>query len=1053
MTGNKGQAGRWLIGSARMMACATMLTPVAVIAQTRAFDIPAQPAAQSIPTFARQSGIQMLASARDIRGKTTNAVHGSHEVPKALQSFLKGTGLTAVPAGNSGMMTIRATSMPVRQMVSARAPQNSPASDAGSIAVQEPARPAVETAERTDIVVTGSRVIRDGSQAPTPLTVVGIDDMRNQPRADLADTLNLMPAFSGSMRPQAAPYTISNGTVGVNALNLRRLGVIRTLVLLDGHRSIGTTAEGIVDVSQFPQELVQRVEVVTGGASAAYGSDAVAGAVNFVLDKKFTGLKGELSGGVTTRGDNQGYSLSLTGGTSFADGRGHFLISGQLSAKDELRGSARDWMGAGRLTIQNPAYTATNGQPQYLFTDQVGPNRNIPGGLILDTALRGVSFGAGGVPQPFNFGAGLPGGGYMSGGDWQSIKDIRIGSLDPQIERRNIFTRLSYDVTDDIQVYGQFSYSRTHTANDGGWAYATSTFNIRQDNAFLPDEIRQRMVDLNLSQFTLGALPQDLVTNDQFNMIASENWRRTRRALVGATGKFDALGTNWDWEVFYQSSLARTKEITWNNPISANFSRAIDAVRDPRTGAIVCRSTLTNPANGCVPYNLMGIGMNSDAAIAYVVGSGVREQRFQHDNGGFSLSGDILSLPAGNVALAFGGEWRREQSDGSPGISGLFTANNNPTIGQYDVTEGFAEIVIPVLRDSPVGKMLELNGAARLTHYSTSGSVATWKFGASYTMVDGVRFRGTISRDIRAPNLFELMAGETTGNTNTRNPFRDNIVFAIPSIQRGNPNLAPEKALTTGVGVVLQPAALSGFTASVDYWNIDLKDSIGSLNSQQIVDQCFLGQQAICDLIDMTPGGDIASVSILPINIGQSVYRGIDYELGYRLPLDRLFSGVGGNLSIRALATNYLKAYSNNNITPALDTVGSLGTNGGPPDWQFNLSVTYDNGPFKFNLNANGFTSGTSNNDWVACASNCPASTLDNPTININHVPGEVYFGSNVAYTVAGAEFFFSVQNMFNLTPRTFQDLRNVVPSSPATNPVFFDTIGRAFRAGVRFKL
>ncbi len=919
--------------------------------------------------------------------------------------------------------------------------------------------------EDENIVVTGTRVARDGAQLPTPTTVVGIAELQAAPRLDLADVLNTLPAFSGSTRPTQSTFSLSAGLTGVNALNLRSLGLNRNLVLLDGHRSVATDANGVIDVSEFPQALVSRVEVVTGGASAAYGSDAISGVVNFILDKKFTGIKGEVSGQFSTYGDDKGYKASLTLGTDFADGRGHVMISGELSHKEALEGPARAWMTAGRQVIQNPAYTATGGQPLYLFTDNVGLMRNIPGGMITNTtgaaaALLGTAFGQGGTPYQFRFGTGVITQGFMSGGDWQLLNLVKTGTIDPELTKKGIFGRASFELTSGVELYAQASYNTSRSLSAAGQAYTNVGFTIRRGNPFIPASIAARMAadQLNIASFTVNTIPLDLITNRRFTMVGSDNTRKTQRYLIGANGEIPVFGSGWKYDVFYQKGIAKSFEWSFNNPNTARFTNALDAVRNA-SGAIVCAinndAITTNDDPACVPYNIMGLGVNSQAAINYVNSSGLRTQKFIQDNAGFSLTGDTFKLPAGPVSVAFGAEWRREQSTGTPlgGISGLFSANNFPTFGKYEVTEGFVEVVIPVLKDSPIGRLLELNGAGRLTHYSTSGSVKTWKAGAIYEPIDGLRFRGTISRDIRAPNLAELFRGGTLGSgANTPNPFLGNPppLVAIPTRTIGNPLLKPERALTKGFGVVAQPAMIPGLVASVDYWDIKISDAIGNLNSTQIIDQCFQTKlPSFCSAVDFAADArTITLVRVVPFNVAREVRRGIDFELGYRRPLGE------GSVTFRALATHNLKAVTNNNITAPINVLADYSANG-PQHWSYNLSLGYEGGRVRLNATAYGFTSGKARNDLIECTSGCPASTTAAPTANDNHVPGATYFGLSGSYEFFdGIVAFASVQNLLNKQPPAVPVyVGNNPPAGIPTNAAFFDTLGRMFRLGVRFKL
>lgn len=283
------------------------------------------------------------------------------------------------------------------------------------VLAQETAAPAdsIEAADADQIIVTGSRVARDGFQAPTPLTVLSETEIQNSsPTNNIADFVNTLPSLAGSTRPSNSRLNISSGQAGINALNLRNLGSERTLILVNGRRSVGSTITGLVDINTIPQALISSVEVVTGGASAAYGSDAVAGVVNFALNNKFEGLKFEADSGITQEGDGFNYSFSAAAGMAFAGGRGHVLLSGEVAHNDGILQVDRDWNQIGFLRFENPAYlaNANSGAPQYIFVRGAGPTNSTPGSIITNSAggaanrLRGIYFGSGGSVNQFVWG-------------------------------------------------------------------------------------------------------------------------------------------------------------------------------------------------------------------------------------------------------------------------------------------------------------------------------------------------------------------------------------------------------------------------------------------------------------------------------------------------------------------------------------------------------------------------------------------------------------------------------------------------------------------------
>jgi outer membrane receptor protein involved in Fe transport len=289
------------------------------------------------------------------------------------------------------------------------------AADNGQTAQAETAQaPKVE-----EIVVTGSRIVRNGYEAPTPVSVLSADDLNLGGEGNITDTIVKMPVFSGSALPRGkATSSDVTGTAGFSVLNLRSIGTNRTLVLFDGKRMAGSSVDGTVDTNLIPDGVVKRIDVVTGGASAVYGSDAISGVVNFVLDKEFTGVKGSVEGGLTDYGDEKNYKITLSAGVPFANGRGHFLAAFEHMYSGGVSGCPRDWcQNHNYQTVVNPTYTATNGQPQYLAVYDTGNSLAAPGGLITGGPLKGTYFGIGGQTGQLNYGT--VSGGYIIGGDWR----------------------------------------------------------------------------------------------------------------------------------------------------------------------------------------------------------------------------------------------------------------------------------------------------------------------------------------------------------------------------------------------------------------------------------------------------------------------------------------------------------------------------------------------------------------------------------------------------------------------------------------------------------
>jgi outer membrane receptor protein involved in Fe transport len=901
----------------------------------------------------------------------------------------------------------------------------------------------------TEITVTGTRIQRDGYRAPTPLTVLNSEDIETSAPANIADYVNDIPSLVGSHTPASTNLNISAGTAGVNALNLRALGTARTLVLLDGQRSVGSTLGGLVDVNTFPQGLIKSVEIVTGGASAAYGSDAVSGVVNFILDKEYTGIKGTAEYGITKYGDAPSYRASLTAGTGFAGGRGHLLLSGEIAIKEGLHGVPRDWNDRGWYMINNPAYAVGNGQPERLVVSGAGLSQATPGGIITNTAFRGTVFGQGGAVSRFNYGTVRDP--WMIGGDWESTQVNGFQSLDPEENRKSAFGRLSFEVTDGLNLFVQASYARSKNLGWLGVQLNQANVTIRADNAFIPEPLRTQLANAGVTQFTLGT------TNADLPIRKNDTTRELQRYVVGANGEFDLFGSAARWDVYYQKGISKTREMARDITNNARLALAQDAVFAPAgnalgvpAGTIVCRSSLTSPTNGCVPLNRLGIGIASQPALDYVLGNPFREQKFQQDVFAANLSFDAFDLPAGPVSVAIGGEHRREKVSGEVPTefrSGWFVGNFLPSFGKYNVSEAYLELLVPVIDG------LDFNGAVRGTDYSTSGYVTTWKAGLTYEPIPDIRFRATRSRDIRAPNLGELYTAGSTRINVLIDPTQNNASVQFAGTTRGNALLKPERADQWGVGVVLQPRFIPGFAFSADYYDIKIEGAIGSVAAQTIVDRCAEGVQAFCSAVVRGPNafGNNLQVFESPFNFASQRAKGIDFESSYRVPVG------AGDLTLRAMATRYIKNYFDNGIDAPTDTVGQNAA-GGAPKWLYRVQGTYANEGFTFNLTGRGISSGVYDNSFVECTSGCPASTVTNRTIDNNRIKGAFYVDATLSFDVEVAErelqFFLSANNLFDKDPPV------VAPgpagsayATPATNQALYDLLGRTYRVGVRFKI
>jgi iron complex outermembrane receptor protein len=915
------------------------------------------------------------------------------------------------------------TMLPAPAMAQAEAQQAEPEAEAAP-------QVGPATDEQGVIVVTGSRVARSGFNAPTPTTVLGADDIAASAPTNLADLVNTLPAVKATLTPATASNNSNFGSG--NYLDLRGLGPTRTLVLVDRRRFVPSSIYGFVDVNVIPQAIVGQVEVVTGGASAAWGSDAVAGVVNFQLDHSLRGFRATVQGETSEHDDHQGYLISLGYGTSFGGGRGA-LIAGVEFADNNgvLRQDSRDWGNRGYRLITNPAATPTNDEPLRLIAADVRTANASFGGVITSGPLRGIQFAPGGAPIPFNFGTALTST-TMIGGD--GVRSNANAVLETPLERRSAYGRLSYDISDALTVYAEGSYARSNSQYPLALPGVNiDTITIQRDNAYLPQSVRDAMVANNITSFTMGRYSSD------YAIVQAELNNETWRGVVGAEGQ---LGGSWSWDAYYTHGETTVDIIGRNNRITANYNLAIDAVVNPATGAIVCRSTLTNPANGCVPVNLFGAGSVSPQALDYMMGTAQRSWYLKQDAAALTVRGDPFSTWAGPVSLASGVEYRRESAnvvaDARSAASGFGVGAQIPWRGDVEVVEGFAEVVVPLLHDQPLARALDLNLAARYTDYSTSGGVVTWKIGATYEVDGNLRFRATRSRDIRAPALAELFQGASQVNSNVIDPQTGQTV-SVRSPVLGNPALQPEKADTLALGVVYQPPFIPRLRASLDYYDIRVNGAITSLTAQAIVDRCQIGQQSACDEITRV-NGQITNVNVVPLNLQSVSERGVDFELSYRTPIT-----ANGSLDLRALVT-YVDSLKliDGGVTQQL--AGSteqpvIQGLGGVPHWRFNVRAGYETDRFSVNLTGRYIGGGVINNLYTP------------KDINILSVNGRLYFDLAARWDILSRgeqrlQFFAGVENLFDQDPPIAGGGFN----TSATVRSLYDQIGRVFTAGIRVR-
>jgi len=884
----------------------------------------------------------------------------------------------------------------------------------------------------SDIVVTGSRIVANGFQQPTPVTVIGDVEISRQAPPTIATFLNKLPSFGNATSARNPAINVAGG--GVEFLNLRNLGALRTLVILDNRRVVEATTGGGVDTVTLPFGLIKRVEVVTGGASAAWGSDAVAGVVNFVLDRDYKGIGLNIENSVTERGDSQYAKWNVTAGADFAGDRGHVVA--EFDFLDQPRGvdlGTRDFFKS-RAVVANPAFTATNGQVRQITVSNTAPALVSPGGVITSGPLRGIQFvGPTGTPTPYNFGtqSGL----VQYGGDVDNTVG-RSRSISTAIRYANAFAHVDYDVASNVTAYVEGFYGKSIYQENGYLNYLRQgNLPIAVDNAFLDPSIRARLLAAGQTSFNLGKDTVDQGPPTSYN--ARDVWR----AVAGLDGK---IGETWKWHAYYTHGEVTAKLYAENNTIVGNFVNAVDAVRNPANNTIVCRSTLTNPNNGCIPINVFGVGVTS--SNPYTHGTAFQRSEVMLDVVSADASGTLFSLPAGDVSVAFGGDYiknKASQTQDAIALARRFAVQNfQPFSGERDIKEAFVEAVVPIIGDLPLVQKLELNAAARITDYSTSGSVTTWKVGLSNQVADGLRIRGTLSRDVRAPTLADLFSGGVFTQQPVFDPFTQRTYAQLTNAQ-GNPDLKPERGKTLTAGIVYSPGFIPGLTLSADYYRINLRGAIASVTAAQELQFCFAGQTFYCQFIQRDAAQAITSILTVPFNAASLKTEGWDFELAYR---HRVGSG---QFNLRALA-NYVPVFTQVDptglVTKLAGQVADL--NPGQPKLKATVITSYEQGAFSVNVNARYLGTAKLQNVWK--------SGVD---VDDNSVRQHFTLDLTGTYRIAAGEglytFTFGIDNLFDRDPVDLPVIPGTVQySAPGLGGRFdlYDPLGRTFRLGLRGK-
>jgi len=907
--------------------------------------IPAQSLKSALDAYIKQTGVQLFYDADDVVAPISHEVRNI-PADKALEEMLENTGMFAIRNNKGAIVIARATR-----------------------AADVTASPSMES-----VVVTGSRIVRSNDFASPPVTTFAMEQMLRMAPSNLPNALNKLPIFA----PSQTSVSTASGANGKgsrppgNFLDLRGLGPMRTLVLEDGHRMSATWFDGTVDVNTIPQMLMKQVDIVAGGASAVYGSDAVSGVVNFILDRQFNGVKGLLQGGISNYGDAPSYRAGLAAGTEMLGGRGHVEFSAEIYDRDKVNSQASRPYGNLSTQIVGSGTTAS---PFTLATHAHISNTSF-GGLVTDGPLAGLQFLPNGALAPFNSGIPTATTNIGVGGDggWLRNEDLSTSLLTFQS-----FARGDYDLADDLHLYLQASFAQTRSNVRSQNLVQTSGSNaitIYSGNAFLRPEYQAVLTATNTPSFNLNRYDEDFG-----NRITFVTQTRSIALTAGLTG---LLADRYNWELYFTHGEGRTKQTSLNNVNSERFYAAVDAVIAPPgnplaipAGTIVCRATLATPElyPGCVPINVFGNGAPSQAARKYVVGTTWWTAQNIIDDFAANITGKLFETWAGPVSAAVGIEYRTQSLDeitnvpdnvfNPAGLRGNFALGTlkwtkdiaGPAHGVNSVRENNVEVSFPVLKGLPLIRELTMNGAFRYTNYRMSGAAETWKFGLDWGLLDDLHLRAMQSQDIRAPTIFDLYQGLQV----TIVGHQDLLTSSGGSVNleaRGNPNLVPEVSRNTILGFTYLPGWLPHFSLSLDYYHISISHAIGlvSATAPDVENNCNAsgGTSPFCRFIVRPYPISDTSLANYPIlltseklNMAAVRSEGMDVELGYTSDLTDIDASMSGELGVRLLWAHQsmLKTQSMPGAT-VLNLAGAAQV----PNDRVTVIVSYTHDPFALDI-------------------------------------------------------------------------------------------------------
>lgn len=827
-------------------------------------------------------------------------------------------------------------------------------------AAQQSAEP--KSVER--IAVTGSKIKRIGELSPTPVTVISGDTMVDAGITNVGELLSELPSAVAGLSPET-----TNGSVfasGLSQTSLRGLGSNRTLVLVNGRRFIGSNpGNTAVDLNNIPSAMIERIEVSTGGASAVYGSDAVAGVVNVITKKSFDGFEVDVATSRPQQDGGEEDFYSFTFGQS--ESKSDFIANLTYVTQNQVSGAQRDFVRNGMVTIDNPANgkaglpANADGIPGRIIWDQ-------PGYSLLRMYDKTGTFNVGGNNYTFNPDGTVRAFDQNGGSNYPTVANSAQNSryhvgpngagdgyntlehmyLRTPLERLNLNLNWGYQVNDDHRFTFESTYSNSKAYGESSPAFfgGSSALSLDPASPMLTQQARDFFAGNNVTKPISVSWLASTLGNRKYDQD-----RALSRFSLGMEGN---LTEDWSYDAYVQKGHVQADTIWYGELLRDNLTAALQATTDAK-GNLICVDK-TAASRGCVPLNVYGVGKLDPAAIAYVTTDAMRKASLDQDVAGMSVSGDLFELPAGFISSAFSAEYRKEASETMPDPAmrsgAIFNNKSQPLKGEYSVREVSAEFSVPLINDLPFIQDLTAESAIRYMDYSSTGEENAWKLSLNYTINDEVKLRLNRSKSVRAPNIGELYtpnsqtfrtlvdpcqqiriesAGIYKENV-TNNCLADGIPAGWspttswinggtkPGFIQGNNALRAERAYDITVGVIYTPEFLDGFSLTMDYWKFDIADQITSLDGPTVLNNCYrlasIDNQ-YCSLItrDRDPNSatylNVIDYIEKPFNSATSSLSGVDIETNYKFDLGNL-----GALDLRLMATYTEKSERNDTGMP-----------------------------------------------------------------------------------------------------------------------------------------